>query len=196
VTAFNDTNSDAARTSPINLTNAGLPAAPPPAIPVVTTIAEIVAVPVVPENDTATPVSASRLTNVKSFAALNGSFARPFMQLTAHLRLFSGIAVSTALLSQQALALVSLNDGTDKIYVTGNVAVTRDSNIFANSSGGGDYIYSGGLDLEYQRKAGWIAVDGTIGVDISKFGKFSEENFQNPSFGLEFTSKQVAPQAP
>jgi len=111
------------------------------------------------------------------------------MQLTAHLRLFLGIAVSTALLSQQALALVSLNDGTDKIYVTGNVALTRDSNIFANSSGGGDYIYSGGIDLEYQRKAGWIAVNGTIGVDISKFGKFSEENFQNPSFGLEFTKQ-------
>lgn len=111
------------------------------------------------------------------------------MQLMAHLRLPLAVALGTALLSQQALALVSLNDGTDKIYVTGSVGVTRDSNIFANRAGGGDYVYSGGLSLEYQRKAGWIAVNGNIGVDISKFGKFSEENFQNPRFGLEFTKQ-------
>lgn len=111
------------------------------------------------------------------------------MQLTAHLRLPLAAVVCAALFSQQALGLVTLNDGTDKIYVTGSVGVTRDSNIFANRTGGGDFVYSGALGLEYQRKAGWIAVNGTVGVDISKFGEFSEENFQNPNFSLEFTKQ-------
>jgi outer membrane receptor protein involved in Fe transport len=97
--------------------------------------------------------------------------------------------LSVALLTQQARALVTLNDGTDKIFVTGSVNVTRDSNIFSSRTGGSDYVYSGGVGLEYTRKAGWIGVNAGVGLDISRFDKFSGENFQNPRFSAEFNKQ-------
>lgn len=63
VTAFDSTADNGNRTSPINLTPGNQPAGAPPIVPIVTTVTEIVAVPVVPENNNTTPVSASRLTN-------------------------------------------------------------------------------------------------------------------------------------
>jgi hypothetical protein len=63
VTAFDDTTDNSNRTSPINLTPGAQAAGAPPVVPVVTTVTEIVPVPVVPEDNTTTPVSASRLTN-------------------------------------------------------------------------------------------------------------------------------------
>jgi len=100
------------------------------------------------------------------------------------------VLIGGALLMQQARALVSLNDGTDRIFVTGTVGVSRDSNIFASSGGSGDFVYSGGLSAEYLRKAGWIQVNAGVGVDISRFDKFNDEDFQNPRFNAEF-SKQT-----
>jgi len=100
------------------------------------------------------------------------------------------VLIGVALLMQQARALVSLNDGTDRIFVTGTVGVSRDSNIFASSGGSGDFVYSGGLSAEYLRKAGWIQVNAGVGVDISRFDKFNDEDFQNPRFNAEF-SKQT-----
>ncbi len=94
------------------------------------------------------------------------------------------------LLCQQARALVTLNDGTDKIFVVGSIGVSRDSNIFASREGGSDFVYSGGVSLEYARKAGWIGVNAGVGVSLSRFDKFSSEDFQNPNFSLDF-SKQT-----
>ena len=99
-------------------------------------------------------------------------------------------ALSAMLVCQQARALVTLNDGTDKIFVVGSVGVSRDSNIFASREGGSDFVYSGGVSLEYTRKAGWIGVNAGVGVNLSRFGKFSSEDFQNPNFSLNF-SKQT-----
>ena len=93
-------------------------------------------------------------------------------------------ALSAMLVCQQARALVTLNDGTDKIFVVGSVGVSRDSNIFASREGGSDFVYSGGVSLEYTRKAGWIGVNAGVGVNLSRFGKFSSEDFQNPNFSL------------
>jgi hypothetical protein len=107
------------------------------------------------------------------------NFARPICMAT----------LSVALLSQQARALVTLNDGTDKIFVTGSVNVSRDSNIFASREGGSDYVYNGGVGVEYTRKAGWIGVNAGVGLDISRFDKFSGENFQNPRFSAEFNKQ-------
>lgn len=111
------------------------------------------------------------------------------MQFSAYQRPFLAIAVCAALLTQQARALVSLNDGTDRIYVTGSVGITRDSNIFSSNGGGGDYVYSGGLSIEYTRKAGWIGVNAGVGIDISQFDKFNDEDFKNPRFTAEFTKQ-------
>jgi len=106
------------------------------------------------------------------------------------LRCFVIVLIGVALLMRQAKALVSLNDGTDRIFVTGTVGVSRDSNIFASRGGAGDFVYSGGLSVEYLRKAGWIQVNAGVGVEISRFDKFNDEDFQNPRFNAEF-SKQT-----
>jgi hypothetical protein len=111
------------------------------------------------------------------------------MQFSAYQRPFYALVVCTALLTQQASALVTLNDGTDRIYVTGSMGVTRDSNIFSSNGGGSDFVYSGGLSIDYTRKAGWIAVNGNVGLDISQFDRFRGENFQNPRFSAELTKQ-------
>jgi len=100
------------------------------------------------------------------------------------------VVIGVTLVMQQARALVSLNDGTDRIFVTGTFGVSRDSNIFASRGGAGDLVYSGGLSVDYLRKAGWIQVNAGLGVDISRFDKFNDEDFQNPRFNAEF-SKQT-----
>lgn len=86
-------------------------------------------------------------------------------------------------------ALVNLNDGRDKIHVTGTVSFGWDSNIFARQSGGGDYVMSAGLTSDYTRKAGLIGVDASVSVNASRFNKFTTEDFKNPSFNLEFTKE-------
>lgn len=111
------------------------------------------------------------------------------MQFPAYQRPLFTLLICGALLTRQASALVTLNDGTDRIYVTGSVGVTRDSNIFSSNGGGSDYVYNGGILLEYTRKAGWIGVNAGVGVDISQFDRFRGENFQNPRFTAELTKK-------
>lgn len=103
----------------------------------------------------------------------------------------SGLAVMLAALvaCPPAHALVTLNDGHDKIYVSASVSMAADSNIFARSNGNSDTVYSTNLGLEYQRRAGWIGVRGTAGVSSSHFAKFDDENFANPSLGLELTKQ-------
>jgi hypothetical protein len=88
-----------------------------------------------------------------------------------------------------AHALVALNDGRDRIYVTGSYTTTWDSNIFANSEGRGDFVSSTSIVAEYTRRAGWIGVNGSISVSASNFGKNRDQNFTNPNYALEFTKK-------
>jgi len=86
-------------------------------------------------------------------------------------------------------ALVSLNDGRDKIFINTSVSTGYDSNLFANSSGGGDYSYSLNLGLEYIRHAGLIGMDASVAIDANRYGKYTNENFQNPTFRTEFTKQ-------
>lgn len=88
-----------------------------------------------------------------------------------------------------AQALVALNDGRDRIYVTGSFNATHDSNVFANSDNRGDFVYSTSIVAEYTRRAGWIGVNGTASISSSSFGENRDQNFTNPSYSLEFTKK-------
>jgi len=99
------------------------------------------------------------------------------------------IVLACWLACSPAYALVSLNDGHDHIYVTGSVAMGWDSNVFANSESKSDYTVSSSVSAEYQRRAGWIGVNANIGVDATRFGVFSRENFANPHMGLELTKQ-------
>ena len=86
-------------------------------------------------------------------------------------------------------ALVNLNDGRDKIHVTGSVSFAWDSNIFAHQGGEGDYVMSAGFITDYARRAGLIGVDASMTINASRFNKFTTEDFKNPSFSLEFTKE-------
>lgn len=103
--------------------------------------------------------------------------ARSWIALTGA----SAVAASTA------SALVKFNDGKDQIFVTGQVGMSWDSNIFAQNGGDGDYAITSALDLEYTRRAGMIGVNAGIGWDFSKFTDYSDEDFANPHANLELT---------
>ena len=88
-----------------------------------------------------------------------------------------------------AHALVSLNEGHDKIYVNATVATGFDTNVFANADQTSSAVYSTSLSAEYTRRAGWIGVNANASVSSSKFGGVDGQDFANPSFGLEFTKQ-------
>jgi hypothetical protein len=88
-----------------------------------------------------------------------------------------------------AQALVALNDGRERIFVTGSVTASHDSNVFANSDNAADYVISSNILAEYTRRAGWIGVNGSVSVSASNFGENRDQNFSNPSYALEFTKQ-------
>ena len=90
------------------------------------------------------------------------------------------------MLVSPAQALVSLNDGTDHIYVTGSGAVSYDSNIFGHAGSEGDTICSAGVLLEYHRRAGYIGVNATLALNAARFGRNTGENFNDPKLEAEF----------
>ena len=97
------------------------------------------------------------------------------------------IATLLACTFAPAGALVKFNDGHDSIFVTGTVGVGYDSNLFASANSDGDYSYNAALEIEYQRKAGMLGVNGSLGWDFSKYQDFSSEDFANPHARLELT---------
>jgi opacity protein-like surface antigen len=108
------------------------------------------------------------------------------MKLSSDLRFVVASALVATLACPPAHALVSFNGGHDHIYLTGTIGVAHDSNIFANNLSGGDTIYSASLLAEYARRAGWIAVNGSLEVSTSSFSQHREEDFTNPKLALEF----------
>lgn len=83
-------------------------------------------------------------------------------------------------------ALVSLNEGREKIFLTGTVSYGWDSNVFVNKESGGDYVMSASLSSEYTRRAGIIGVDATLGVNAARFNQFTTEDFDNPTMSVSF----------
>jgi len=109
------------------------------------------------------------------------------MALLPKVRAAVALLAAACLACPPAHALVSLNDGTEHLYLTGTAGLSYDSNIYAHAGSVGDTIYSAGLLLEYSRRAGMIGVDGQVGLDLSQFVDNHGENYINPRFGLEFT---------
>lgn len=97
--------------------------------------------------------------------------------------------LSVGVLCQRSHALVSLNDGTDHIYVTGTFGISHDSNIFANKGSEGDFVFNSGISAEYTRRAGWIGVNINAALAASHFDRYSNEDFQNPQLSAEFTKQ-------
>jgi hypothetical protein len=111
------------------------------------------------------------------------------MTLRQEIRPALALLLAISLACRPAHALVSLNDGHDKIYVNASMAVSRDSNVFANRDSQGDTIYSTSVSAEYVRRAGWIGVNANASVGSSHFANLREQDFNNPTFGLELNKQ-------
>lgn len=107
-----------------------------------------------------------------------------------YLRASTALVLAASMACPPARALVTLNDGHDKIYVTLSAGVSHDSNVFAQNGGKGDYLYTSGFSADYQRRAGWIGVNATMGISGAHYGSFSNQDYSDPSFSLEL-SKQT-----
>ena len=111
------------------------------------------------------------------------------MKLWREFRIFLAVLLACWLACPVARALVTLNDGHDRINASTSFSVSRDSNIFASSADAGDFVYAAGLSLTYQRRAGWIGVNAGVSMGASRFGKHTSQNFSNPSYSLELTKQ-------
>lgn len=105
------------------------------------------------------------------------------------LRAALALLLATTVACPPSLALISLNDGRDRIFVTGSLSAGHDSNVYANNEGKGDVVYSSSVAAEYTRRAGWIGVNGSMSINAARFAEFTEEDYENPSFNLELTKQ-------
>ncbi len=103
----------------------------------------------------------------------------------------NGVALLLAagIAATPAHGLVTLNDGRDRIYVTGTASMNYDSNVFASNGSEGDIIYNAGISADYSRRAGWISVGAVVGMNFGNFTKLKSQNFSDPSLSLEFTKQ-------
>jgi len=111
------------------------------------------------------------------------------MRLSLNQRVVISALLAGIVACPPAHALVSLNDGKEKIYVSAGVTFSRDSNIFASAGGASDLLSTSSLAIEYTRKVGWIGVNGRLDYSIGSFSKFASENYKNPHYSLELTKQ-------
>ena len=100
-------------------------------------------------------------------------------------RLGVGLILGCAAAVPLSRALISLDDGRQKIFVNIAASVTEDSNVFMSSDNRRDLVYGTSLSAEYTRRSGWIGVNAAISVDSSRFSSLQDQNFDNPAFRLE-----------
>ena len=103
-----------------------------------------------------------------------------------NLRAAGVVFLALGSLAAPARALVTLNDGTDKIYASGTFTMGYDSNISASADNTSDTTVSANLGLEYQRHAGLIAVNANASFAINRYLNNTTYNSVNPSYSLEF----------
>jgi hypothetical protein len=105
-------------------------------------------------------------------------------------RLHTAAAVAAvAVFMPGALALVSLEDGRDHLFVDGTVDMAYDSNVFTNAMNQGSMVYEGSLGTEFVRRAGWIGVNATASLDWARYASFRSQDYMDPKFTAEFTKQ-------
>lgn len=92
-----------------------------------------------------------------------------------------------ALCALPAHALVSLNDGADKFFVSASAATEYDTNYYANTYGIAETVMTGTVTGEYSRRAGEIGVEASAGVHAIFLQEHVEENARNPFVKAELT---------
>src|SRR5690606_25219858 len=97
------------------------------------------------------------------------------------------LLLAVLLTGSAARALVQWDESRNLIHVNGTASIGWDSNLFATADGDGDTVSSAQVSLDYQRRAGLIGVDGTIGWDIARYADHADEDRENPFYRLELT---------
>jgi hypothetical protein len=97
----------------------------------------------------------------------------------------AGLALGGLAFTPLARALVTLEDGRDKIFVTGTAGIAYDSNVFANSGSGGSMTYNASVGIEYVRRAGWIGVNASVVWTFQRYANYSAQNYADPAYSLE-----------
>ena len=108
------------------------------------------------------------------------------MTCPAKIRAVAAALAILALAAVPARALVTLNDGTDKIYVSGTWSMGYDTNISASSDNTSDTTTSASASIEYQRRAGMIGVNANINFTLNRFLRNTTYDNLDPAYSLEF----------
>lgn len=103
--------------------------------------------------------------------------------------LTAAAVIATAVAATRSLALVSLEDGKDHVYVDGSLEMGYDSNVFTNSKSGGSFSYLTTLSSEFTRRAGWIGVNVTAEVDWMTFASLHNQDYVDPKLTAELTKQ-------
>lgn len=114
---------------------------------------------------------------------------RSLIRTACTLRVSIAGTLSLLLVLSPAHALVSIDEGRNKLFVVANFSAAHDSNIFASADGEGDTTYALDLGAQLVRRAGLIGLNATAGVNATRFAKFQDENFQDPRLNAEFTKQ-------
>jgi len=105
-------------------------------------------------------------------------------------RLLTAAAVTAAAIcSPRALALVSLEDGRDHIFVDATVEMGFDSNVFANSQSGGSTVTQGTLAADFVRRAGWIGVNVTAALNFARYYSLKSQDYADPKVSAQLTKQ-------
>lgn len=86
---------------------------------------------------------------------------------------------------QAAWALLNIDGTRNQVFFFGSAGIAYDSNVYAQSGGADDFIYSSSIGMEIKRRAGIISVNATATVGFEKFNQISELDSWNPNFHVE-----------
>src|SRR5471032_1565437 len=99
----------------------------------------------------------------------------------------AGAVIAAVFAVPNARALVSLEDGRDHIFIDGSAEMAYDSNLFANARDQGTTSVQGTLSAEFVRRAGWIGVNVTAGLNWARYAQFVDQDYIDPTLTAELT---------
>ncbi|MBE7539706.1 MAG: outer membrane beta-barrel protein [Opitutaceae bacterium] len=111
------------------------------------------------------------------------------MKSLRRMRSVLGALFLLGLTAPTVMALLRWNDGREEIYLVLNTAVGWDSNIFASADARSDAIFTAAARAEYERRAGIIGINASVGAEVGTFFNYSDENYVNPRASVELLKK-------
>jgi len=103
------------------------------------------------------------------------------------LRHYACLLFLGAAATPESYALLTFNDGKDKILVQGTYSFGYDTNIFTQRVAKGAVSQAYSVSLTYNRKAGIIGVSAATSMSHNVFSGVSGQNFYDPNLSLAFT---------